>query len=105
MEQLQIIRTTNSYLVTMLYCWLYCPHQIYSMGHRRGSLKIIEKHTEQQQMLSAATSDNKELKDSVALLKNEITEIKADITTGERRNENKPRRYQEEIQVTKTITG
>ena len=56
-------------------------------------------------MLSSAASDNKELKDSVALLKNEITEIKADITTGERRNENKPRRYQEEIQVTKTITG
>ena len=34
-------------------------------------------------MLSVTASDNKELKDSVALLKNEITEIKADITTGE----------------------
>ena len=56
-------------------------------------------------MLSAAASDNKELKELVALLKNEITEIEADITTGERRNENRPRRYQEEIQVTKTITG
>ena len=59
----------------------------------------------QQQILSSAASDNRELKDSVALLNNEITEIKTDVTTGERRNENKPHRCQEEIQVTKTITG
>ena len=56
-------------------------------------------------MLSSAASDNRGLKDLVALLNNKTTEIKADVTTGERRNENKPRRCQKEIQVTKAITG
>ena len=41
--------------------------------------EILKKLTEQQQMLSSAASDNKELKDSVASLKNEITGIKNEI--------------------------
>ena len=65
MEQLQIICKTNCYLVTTS---VIPPSNLFggtSLGH--GQLEeILKKLTEQQQMLSLAASDNKELKDSVA---------------------------------------